>query len=67
MSDQLSDANTMSEVTITAHDVYTALVTLDKTNATGPNEIAPVILKSCADALYKPLYYLFSLSLLATR
>ena len=61
--DQLSDINTISEITITEHDVYTALVTLDTTKATGPDEIAPIILKSCADVLYKPLNYLFSLSL----
>ena len=53
----------MSEVTSTEHDVCIALVTLDATNVTGPDEIAPIILKSCADALYKSLYYLCSLSL----
>ena len=61
--DQLSDINTISEITITEHDVYTALVTLDTTKATGPDEIAPIILKLCADVLYKPIHYLFSLSL----
>ena len=63
LNDQLSDTNIMSEVTSTEHDVYTALVTLDATNVTGPDEIAPIVLKSCADDLYKPLYYLCSLSL----
>ena len=41
----------------------TALVILDTIKAIGPDEIAPVILPSCANALYKPLCYLFSLSL----
>ena len=53
----------MSEITITEHDVYAALITQDTTKATSPDEITPIILKSCANALYKPLYHLFSLSL----
>ena len=48
----------MSEVTSTKHALYTALVTFDATNVTVPDEIAPIILKSCADALYKSVYYL---------
>ena len=39
----------------------TALVILDTIKETGPDEIAPVILTSCANVLYKPLCYLFSL------
>ena len=56
LSDQQPNANTMSEITITEHDVYAALITLDTTKATGPDEIAPIILKSCANALYLNYY-----------
>ena len=46
-------------LTITEYDVYAALVTLGTTKATGQDKL----LKGCANALYKPLYHLLSLSL----
>ena len=44
-------------------DVYNALINLDITKATGPDNIPPIVLSKCASVLCKPLHYLFSLSL----
>ena len=39
------------------------LAALDTTKATGPDEIPPIVLSTCASALYKPLHHLFCLCL----
>ena len=55
--------NSLSEIFISDVDVYNALVSLDTTKAIGPDEIPPIVLSTCASALYKPLHYLFCLCL----
>ena len=47
-------------------EVYEALSSLDPNKASGIDDIPPRILqliKLCADALYRPLYNLFTISL----
>ena len=58
-----SSANSLSEIFNSDVDVYDTLVTLDTTKATGPDEILPIVLSTCASALYKPLHCLFCLCL----
>ena len=58
-----SPTNSLSENIISDVDVYDTLVALDTTKATGPDEIPPIVLSTCASALYKPLHHLFCLCL----
>ena len=58
--------NTTSETTqcitrinFTEQAVFTVLVNLNPTKATGIDGIGHHVLKNCATALYQPLYYLF--------
>ena len=50
-------------ITISEEDVYNALINLDTTKATGPDNIPPIVLSKCASVLCQPLCYLFSLTL----
>ena len=52
--------NQLNHITIDTSDVYTALVTLDTSKAAGPDDIVPLILKTCADALTTPLTHLLN-------
>ena len=52
--------NQLNHITIGTSDVYTALVTLDTSKAAGPDDIDPLILKTCADALTTPLTHLLN-------
>ena len=58
-----SASDSLSEVTILDTDVYNVLANLDTSKATGPDEIPPIVLSTCASALCKPLHYLFCLCL----
>ena len=53
----------LCHITITEADVYEALVSLDTSKAMGPDGIPPILLSKCASVLYKPLHYLFNLTL----
>ena len=44
-------------------EVYDALSSLDPNKASGIDDIPPRVLRLCADALYRPLYNLFTISL----
>jgi len=55
--------NHLVSITITEVDVYNALSSLNINKATGIDGIGPKILNYCAISLFKPLHYLFSLSL----
>ena len=55
----------LCSLTITKHDVYTALADLDSTKAMGGDGILPLFLKHCATALVDPVHYLFSQCLLS--
>ena len=51
-------------ITVTVHDVYTALSDLDPNSAMGPDGIHPAFLKSCASEVAYPLQKIFTRSLL---
>ena len=53
----------LCHITITEADVYEALVSLDTSKAMGPDGIPPILLSKCASVFYKPLHYLFNLTL----
>ena len=59
----IDTTNTLSEINITYHDVYSALVDLDPNKAMGIDAIGPKILKYCVLALYIPIHHLFNLCL----
>ena len=50
-------------ISISEEDVYNALINLDITKATDPDNIPPIVLSKCASVLCQPLHHLFSLSL----
>ena len=50
-------------ITISEHDTYKALSSLDPCKAVGMDDIGPKVLKGCAISLYKPFYYLYNLIL----
>lgn len=50
-------------ITISEADVLNALTSLNPHKATGIDGIGPKILKNCALTLFKPIHYLFTLSL----
>ena len=54
--DYPSASDSLSEVTILDTDVYNVLANLDTSKATGPDEIPPIVLSTCASALCKPLH-----------
>ena len=56
-------ADSLSSLVFTEAEVYNALIHLDPTKATGIDGIGPKILKYCAMSLFRPLCYLFNLSL----
>jgi len=58
-----SAINHIISISICQDEVYIALVTLYHSKATGIDGIVPKILKYCTSALFKPLYYLYSLIL----
>ena len=53
----------LCHIEITEADVYDALISLDTSKAMGPDGIPPIVLSRCASVLYKPLHYLFKLTL----
>ena len=53
----------MYAINITVANVYEALISLDINKFAGFDDIAPVVLQSCAEALCEPLHDLFTLSL----
>lgn len=53
----------MDDFQILESDVFDALNLLDTSKAMGIDGISPLILKSCALALYEPLCHLFNLTL----
>ena len=53
----------MVSINISEADVFGALSSLNPTKAAGINGIGPSILKYCAEPLFRPLHFLFSLSL----
>ena len=53
-------AKSLCSLTLTKHDVYTALANLNPTKAMGGDGIPPLFLKYCAAALVDPVHYLFS-------
>ena len=62
--DQLPQPQTtLSDITITESDVYQGLISLNPVKAMGIDGIGPKILKHCALALFKPIHYLFVLSI----
>jgi len=58
-----SPQSTVSDISISEDDVYSALVSLDPTKSMGIDGISPKLLKHCALALYQPLHHLFLLTL----
>ena len=56
-------SRTLSNINFSESDVYNALTSLQSNKATGIDGIDPSILKACAPLLYKPLHYLFTLSI----
>ena len=56
-------SQTLSNINFSESDVYDALISLQSNKATGIDGIGPNILKVYAPLLYKPLHYLFTLSL----
>ena len=56
-------SRTLSSINFSENDVYNALTSLQSNKATGIDDIGPNILKVCAPVLYKPLHYLFTLSI----
>ena len=61
--DHSASTSSLSKINISDLDVYDVLVGLDTTKAMGPDGIPPIVLSTCASALYKPLHYLFSMCL----
>ena len=61
--DHSASTSSLSKINISDLDVYNVLVGLDTTKAMGPDGIPPIVLSTCASALYKPLHYLFSMCL----
>ena len=59
----LQPTTTLDQAVFAELDVLDTLVPLDSSKASGIDDICPRILKSCALALYQPLYHLFSLTL----
>ena len=55
-------SQSLSNISFSDGDVYEALINLKPNKAMGVDNIGPNILKSCASVLYKPLHYLFTLS-----
>jgi len=55
-----STSDLFTRIFISEQDVYTILSTLDTSKATGIDSIGPLILKSCAAFLSKPLHHLFT-------
>ena len=55
-----ASTSSLSKINISDLDVYNVL---DTTKAKGPNGIPPIVLSTCASALYKLLHYLFSMCL----
>ena len=56
-------SDSLSTINISETDVYFALSTLDPKKAVGTDKIGPMLLKSCATILTKPLHHLYSISL----
>ena len=54
-------ADSLSSISISIHDTWDALVTLDTTKAMGCDGIPPLILKHAATALVDPIHYLCNL------
>ena len=57
-----SPRSTLSDISISEDDVYSALISLDPTKSMGNDGISPKLLKHCALALYQPLHHLFLLT-----
>ena len=55
--------DSLSSITITAADVFEALVSLDVEKSPGMDKISSRVLQSCAEPLTEPLLHLFSQSL----
>ena len=53
----------ISNISLTELDVFSALSSLDPTKSMGVDGIGPKLLKQCALALYIPLHHLFQLSI----
>ena len=53
----------LSDISLTASDVYSELTKLDPSKSMGIDNIGPKVLKYCANALYLPIHHLFCLSL----
>ena len=58
-----SPQSTLSDISISEDDTYSALVSLDSTKSMGIDGFSPKLLKHCALALYQPLRHLFLLTL----
>ena len=54
-------ADSLSSISISIHDTWDVLVTLDSTKAMGYDGIPPLILKHAATELVDPIHYLFNL------
>ena len=59
----IGDSSLLSSFDFTVEDVYEILAGLDSSKAMGIDGIGPALLKSCALALYEPLFHLFRSSL----
>jgi len=46
-------------ITVSEHDTYEALSTLNPCKAVGIDDIGPKVLRGCAISLYKPFHYLY--------
>ena len=55
--------NILSEIIFSEEDIFNTLISLDPVKAIGVDGIGPKILRSCAEYLYKPLHYLFTMSI----
>ncbi|XP_045448733.1 uncharacterized protein LOC123657199 [Melitaea cinxia] len=64
----ISDVNVNSDLNLTdlyisETDILTALRALDVTKSSGLDNLSPILLRSCASVLYRPIHHLFNLSL----
>ena len=60
----MEQSEALEDIVITVREVHRLLMELDPHKAAGPDKIATIVLKECADQLAIPLTYIFQKSLL---
>jgi len=59
--------STLGDISISEHDVFTTLASLDSAKSMGIDGVGPKLLKHCAAALFRPLHHLFLLAFLLSQ